>query len=216
MACDICYASKYLRNIFLLTFCLRHSGTAETKLSETQRLAALYAVLMCFLLGYKYICTWYLFGTETYTRTMEIQMWKRSWMWICECIYISYKTTGGLSISSHATNKNSFYYSAWRTHVIWWTFTGHMIFFLTLCAGMLCGVWQEKHQHEQAGSHITGRKIPHLWHEDPAPHQRLRLCLRKGNRWVETARWVFGCYVWRNLWRAWMSVLFECSLRFFM
>lgn len=60
---------------------------------------------------------------------------------------------------------------------------------LTLCAGMLCRVWQEKHQHEQAGRHITGGKIPRLWLEDPARHQRLRLCIRKGNRGVETARW---------------------------
>lgn len=60
---------------------------------------------------------------------------------------------------------------------------------LTLCAGLLCGVWQEKHQHEQAGGHITGGKIPRLWPEDPARHQRLRLCVRKGNRRVETASW---------------------------
>lgn len=114
VACDICYANKYLRNIFLLTFCLRHSGTSETKLSETQTCSCLCSSNI-FLLGYNYICTWYLFGTETSTRTMEIQMWRMSWMWICVYIYISYKTTGRLSISSHATNKNSFYYSAWPT-----------------------------------------------------------------------------------------------------
>lgn len=46
---------------------------------------------------------------------------------------------------------------------------------------MQCWVWQERHQHEQAGGHLTGGKIPRLWHEDPAPHQGLRLCLWKGN-----------------------------------
>lgn len=54
-------------------------------------------------------------------------------------------------------------------------------FSLASWPGMLCGVWQERHQHEQAGSHLTGGKIPRLWHEDPAPHQGLRLGFRKGN-----------------------------------
>lgn len=72
-----------------------------------------------------------------------------------------------------------------------------LLFFLTSCPGMLRGVWQERHQHEQAGGHLTGGKIPRLWHEDPAPHQGLRLCFRKGN-WVERARRMFGSYVWEK------------------
>lgn len=56
-----------------------------------------------------------------------------------------------------------------------------LLFFLTSRPGMLRGVRQERHQHEQAGRHLTGGKIPCLWHEDPTPHQGLRLCFRKGN-----------------------------------
>lgn len=56
-----------------------------------------------------------------------------------------------------------------------------LLFFLTSWPGMLCGVWQERHQHEQAGGHLTWRKIPRLWHEDPAPHQGLHLRFWKGN-----------------------------------
>ena len=54
-------------------------------------------------------------------------------------------------------------------------------FFLTSWLGVLRGVWQERHQHEQAGGHLTGGKIPCVRHEDPAPHQGLRLRFRKGN-----------------------------------
>lgn len=55
------------------------------------------------------------------------------------------------------------------------------ILFFFSWLGMLCGVWQERHQHEQAGGHFTGGKIPRFWHEDPAPYQRLRLGFWKGN-----------------------------------
>lgn len=58
---------------------------------------------------------------------------------------------------------------------------GVIVIFLTPWPGMLRGVRQERHQHEQAGGHLTRGEITRLWHEDPACHQGLRLRFRKGN-----------------------------------
>lgn len=58
---------------------------------------------------------------------------------------------------------------------------GVTVIFLTPWPGMLRGIRQERHQHEQAGRHVTGGKIPCVWHEDPACHQGICLCFRKGN-----------------------------------
>lgn len=52
---------------------------------------------------------------------------------------------------------------------------------LTSRPGVLCGVRQERHQHEQASDDLTGGKIPRLRHADAAPHQGLCFCCRKGN-----------------------------------
>lgn len=55
-----------------------------------------------------------------------------------------------------------------------------VVFSLMSWAGLLCGVWQERHRHEQAGGHFPGGKIPRLRPQDPAPHQGFCLSLWKG------------------------------------